>query len=184
MEKVLIVVDAQEDFTRGALKNEEAIKALPTLHEVIRYAQDNNMRVVYTRDTHEKETYFDTQEGKKLPVEHCVIGTPGWEICPEARVHNMAYAAIINKSKFGTIEWLWRRFTDISEIWICGFCTDICVSANFQILKAIYPEVPIMIISDACAGVTPELHKAALDVMKSCQANIVDWKTLKENDTN
>ena len=179
MSKVLIVIDAQEDFTRGALKNEEAIKALPTIHEAVRFAEANNMRIIYTKDTHSSD-YMETQEGKNLPVPHCLFKTPGWEICPEARVHNMANVNVYNKPSFGTLQWFWSYSPEITEIWMCGFCTDICVSANFQILKTVYPNVPITVISDACAGVTPELHKAALDVIKSCQGIVKDWNTLKE----
>ena len=79
----------------------------------------------------------------------------------------------------------WLDFNQIGqadEIWICGFCTDICVSANFQILKALFPEVPITVISDACAGVTPELHEAALKVMKSCQARVLTYDELMEKE--
>ena len=182
--KLLIVIDAQEDFTRGALRNEEAIKALPVVHDVVEYAYSNGMEIVYTRDTHSKEEYLKTQEGVNLPVEHCIFKTAGWDICPEAMCSGMVYPEIINKNSFGTLEWRWIPYRNIDEIWICGFCTDICVSANFQIIKAFCPEIPITIISDACAGVTPELHKAALDVMKSCQAKIKTWKELKEGENN
>ena len=35
--------------------------------------------VIFTRDTHD-ENYLNTQEGKKLPVTHCIKGTNGWEV--------------------------------------------------------------------------------------------------------
>lgn len=185
MNKALIIIDAQEDFTRGALRNENAIKALSTLHEVASFAEENEFKLIcYTRDTHSKVTYKFTQEGKNLPIEHCIINTPGHRICEEASIHNAAL--IIDKNTFGYKDW--QRYSlklhRVNEIWLCGFCTDICVSANFQILKATYPEVPIVVIKDACAGVTLDLHKAALKVMKSCQARIVDWKTLLKEQTN
>lgn len=179
MNKLLIVVDAQEDFTRGALRNEEAIKALPVIREIVDYAYENfNNEIIYTKDTHFEHSYMKTQEGKNLPVPHCLYNTKGWQICPEV-LCDKAY--IVTKKSFGTIEWEWEPVfqTAIDEIWMCGFCTDICVSANFQTIKACYPEIPITIIEDACAGVTPELHEAALKVMKSCQARIVKWSELK-----
>lgn len=177
MNKVLIVIDAQEDFTRGALKNEEAIKALPVIHKIVEYASMNNMTIIYTKDTHNND-YLNTQEGKNLPIPHCIHNTTGWNLCPEVEVDR---AKVYYKQTFGYPFWdVVGGLIFADEIWLCGFCTDICVSANFQILKAAFPETLITVIEDACAGVTPELHEAALKVMKSCQAKIVKWSELKE----
>lgn len=178
MNKVLIVVDAQEDFTRGALRNEEAIKALPVIQKLVMHARNNGVYVCYTADTHFSDTYLNTQEGKNLPVLHCVDNTPGHNLCPEVMCFDSK--DVVVKTTFGFKNWD-KRFAGkkIDEIWLCGFCTDICVSANFQILKAQYPEIPITVISDACAGVSPELHDAALKVMQSCQAKIITWEDLK-----
>lgn len=176
MNKLLIVIDAQEDFTREALCNEEAIKALPVIREIVDYAYENfDRKTIYTKDTH-GDAYLKTQEGKNLPVPHCIRDTKGWQICPEALTDK---CEIYEKHSFGFKSWDVKALGTLDEIWLCGFCTDICVSANFQILKASYPEVPIVVIEDACAGVTPELHEAALKVMKSCQARIVKWSDLK-----
>ena len=180
MNKILIVVDAQEDFVRGALRNEEAIKALPVLQEVVKYADSEEMHIFYTMDTH-FSNYAETQEGRRLPVEHCIRFSDGWQICKEVASKKPLNVDIISKPTFGSMRWQFEdAFKTAKEVWICGFCTDICVSANFQIVKACFPEVPITIIEDACAGVTPELHKAALDVMRSCQADVKTWKELKE----
>lgn len=179
MEKVLIVVDAQEDFTRGALRNEEAIKTLPVIAEITQFAKDHEINIVYTMDTH-YEKYLETQEGKNLPVPHCIYGTKGWEICEEVIPENLDPLITLKKNTFGSDNWWgWPLIDEADEVWMCGFCTDICVSANFQVLKAGYPELPITVISDACAGVTPELHEAALKVLKSCQAKVVTWEELK-----
>lgn len=177
MNKVLIVIDAQEDFTRGALRNEDAISALPVISKIVDYATNNFQHpVIYTKDTH-GEDYLDTQEGKNLPIPHCIKDTPGWRICREVLTDK---CEIYQKEQFGFDYWHMRHLEDVDEIWLCGFCTDICVMANFQLLKAVYPETPIYIIEDACAGVTPELHEAALKVMKSCQAHVVKWEDLKK----
>ncbi len=179
MNKVLVVVDAQEDFVRGVLGTKEAQEALPVVQQVVDYAAKYFTKpVYYTKDTH-GSSYLETQEGKNLPVKHCIEGTPGWKICREVLTDT---CQIVKKRTFGHIGWTNDRFgNDTNEIWICGFCTDICVMANFQILKALYPEVPIVVIEDACAGVTPELHEAALKVMKSCQARVVKWEELKND---
>ena len=180
MDKVLIVIDAQEDFTRGALKNDQAITALSKIKEVVDYVSDRGIKVIYTADTHD-ENYLNTQEGKNLPISHCIFGTKGWDICAEARQSKGSKAPIIiRKNTFGTTNWGALSFYgDDAEIWICGFCTDICVIANFQIIKALYPERKITIIEDACAGTTPALHRAALKVMQSCQARVIKWDKLK-----
>lgn len=182
MKKVLIVIDAQEDFTRGALRNDEAINALPVVKSLVDYAYENDFKVFYTMDTHHADTYPNTQEGRNLPVVHCVERTPGWQICPEvlkaAPVQYDPHRVILLKNDaFGTMDW--QRFSAIreaEEIWVCGFCTDICVVSNFMILKALYPQIPIKVFSNACAGVTPELHKAALNVMGSCQGIVTEWE--------
>ena len=181
MDKVLIVIDAQEDFTRGALRNEKAITALSKIHEAVGYAQEHDIPIVYTMDTHD-DSYLETQEGTNLPVPHCITGTSGHNICPEAMIDESKakkYPKFIKKKTFGTVNWGCLNFYSDAEIWMCGFCTDICVMANFQIIKALYPERKITIIEDACAGTTPTLHKAALKVMESCQAQVTKWDKLK-----
>ena len=183
MNKVLIVVDVQEDFTRGALRNEDAIAALPKIHDIDEFARNNDMEVFYTMDTH-GDDYLNTQEGRNLPVPHCIHMTEGWKVCPEAIIDDKL-VKVIRKGTFGFPHWdVFPIVGGADEVWICGFCTDICVSANFQIIKATYPEVPIVVIDDACAGVTPTAHKAALKVMQSCQARVVKWDKLKKENAN
>lgn len=170
--KVLIVIDAQEDFVCGPLGTFEAIKALSVIHRIVQRMDELENLVLFTMDTHD-DNYLNTQEGKMLPVKHCIRNTPGWQICPEATCGKKHYINI-EKSSFGFTKWKeWFTFDEDVEFYLCGFCTDICVMANFQILKALCPENPIYIVSDACAGVTPELHEAALMVMKSCQGHII-----------
>lgn len=169
----LIVIDAQEDFTRGALRNEEAIAALPKIAELVKHVQNIEGKIFYTQDIHDKD-YLNTQEGRNLPVPHCIKDTEGWEICKEVRTDSMR---TVLKESFGFSHWSTVFTEKPDEIWLCGFCTDICVSANFQLLKATFPETPIIVVEDCCAGVTPELHDAAIKVMKSCQAQV---KTLEE----
>jgi len=184
MDKTLIVIDAQEDFVRGALGSEYAQNALMTIKDVVRYADQNDFTIFYTMDTH-FSNYEKTQEGKNLPQLHCLRFSEGWQLCKEVASTKPENVYVISKSSFGTLKWQNEIEVGMSEeIWLCGFCTDVCVSANFQILKACFPEVPIVVIEDACAGVTSKSHKAALDVIKSCQGNVVTWKELKEANKN
>lgn len=175
MNKTLIVIDAQEDFVRGPLGTPEAIKALPVIKEAVGYAYENfSRKTIYTKDTHGLN-YLQTEEGKALPVEHCILNTPGWRICTEVLIEE---SQIIEKHTFGCTEW--NNIARSDEIIICGFCTDICVMANVQIIKAYYPDLQITVIEDGCAGTSTELHEAAVKVLRSCQIEVLPWKEIKE----
>ena len=147
--KVLVVVDMQNDFIGGALGTKEAVAIVPKVVEKIRNFEG---RVLFTRDTH-KEDYLDTQEGKKLPVAHCIKGTEGWELHPE--IEALRKEDALDKPTFGSTQ--------------IGLCTDICVISNAMIAKAFIPEVPVIVDASCCAGVTPQSHKNALEAMKMCQ---------------
>lgn len=170
MGKLLIVVDMQNDFINGALGTKEAMEILP---KVIDKIKNHKGEIIFTRDTHGKE-YLKTQEGKNLPVEHCIEGTYGWQLQEEIqRLAEKKESRIINKPSFGSLE-LPNIIKDfkVSNIEIVGLCTDICVISNAMILKAAMPEVNISVDSSCCAGVTPESHDNALRAMKMCQIEI------------
>ena len=170
--KVLIVVDAQNDFISGVLGTPEAEAAIPYIVEKVN-AADKNTLIIYTRDTH-YTNYLNTPEGKKLPIEHCIKDTYGWQI--DSRVYKDNNCIILNKHTFGICNWFNILVEEIEEIELCGFCTDICVISNALSLKSdLHIEgVPITVDAKACAGVTPEKHNAALDVMESCQINVIN----------
>jgi len=172
--KCLIVVDAQNDFITGSLANPLALAAIPTLKELIHYMNNNNEDIIYTMDTHDNN-YLKTQEGKNLPIIHCVADTEGWRIYPGLVVERPC--AVIEKNTFGYNYWNNLNLEDYNEIVLCGFVSSICVMANAQYIKAIVPEIPMTIISDASAGLSEEDHAAALQVFKSCQFKVI---TLKE----
>ncbi len=170
--KVLVVVDMQNDFIDGALGTLEAVKIVP---KVIRKIQEFDGRVIATRDTHE-ENYLETQEGKKLPVKHCIRGTKGWEIHPD--IQKLISEEPVDKPTFGSEE-LGRMLKEscdmegqIESITLVGLCTDICVISNALFLKACLPEVSVIVDASCCAGVTPESHVQALEAMKMCQVEI------------
>lgn len=171
--KILVVVDAQNDFITGLLGSEEAQFAVPAIAAKIDEYMKNTDLVVFTQDTH-YENYMETNEGEYLPVIHCLENTWGWQI--DERLDMTA--PHIQKYTFGCYELpetLIRiaesRDSEIDQIELCGFCTDICVISNALILKSVFAPMGIDIVVDshACAGVTPEKHNAALEVMKSCQ---------------
>lgn len=179
MKKITIVIDMQNDFLTGSLANPDAVSIIPSVLDQIK----NSDYVMYTRDTH-SENYLETQEGKNLPVPHCIEGTQGWQIVDELDPHSIADIKmwhIVNKPTFGDVNiWMDMYFADLVnwsgegvEVTFCGTCTDICVVSNALIVKSLYPEIVVNVKADACAGLTPEKHKAALEVMSSCQINII-----------
>ena len=150
--KILLVIDMQKDFIDGALGTGEAVKILDPVKEKIRKAKAQGTDIVFTKDTHYKD-YLMTQEGRKLPVPHCVKGTEGWEL-------DRGLLELAQKAGYEEIE-------------LIGLCTDICVISNAMILKAALPEAVVEVDASCCAGVTPESHRNALEAMKVCQIEVV-----------
>ena len=174
MSKVLIVVDMQNDFIDGALGTPEAQAIVPAVAAKIKEYKENGDLVVYTMDTHEGD-YLETQEGKNLPVPHCMHGTEGWKI-KEGLIEE--HDVFVLKNTFGSWElpMVVNKLTkavDPESIEVIGLCTDICVISNVMVLKAWYEEVPFIVDSACCAGVTPESHQNALNAMKMCQIKII-----------
>lgn len=169
MKKVLIVVDMQNDFVTGVLGTKEAAAIVP---EVAKLVREFDGDIIFTRDTHH-EDYLDTQEGKNLPVVHCIEGTEGWEIVPELK--ELADGSeIINKPTFGSMELAQvLKERNYGEILLCGVCTGICVISNAMLAKAAVFETPVSVAAGCCACVTPESHSTALEAMKLCQIAIV-----------
>lgn len=176
MDKILIVVDMQNDFIdfeKGALGSIPAQNIVPAVVEKVK---NFDGRVYFTRDTH-YENYSQTLEGEKLPIPHCIKGTWGWEICDELK----PYAdKIINKDTFGFTDWEYLLRVNLDkknyapdEIEICGLCTDICVISNALILRATYPNTKIVINEALCAGSDVVGHVAALKTMERCQIDVI-----------
>ena len=163
--KTLIVVDMQNDFIDGSLGTKEAVSILPAVKAKIHEYINQGDEVIYTRDTHQSN-YLQTNEGRHLPVIHCIEGSKGHEIAPGIYVDG---CEIIDKPIFGHTGWAGRSFREVELI---GLRTDICVVTNAILIKTLYPEINISVDPDCCAGVTPESHKAALLTMKMCQIDI------------
>ena len=172
--RYLVVVDVQRDFVDGALGTPEAIEALPRMIEKVRNFDGT---VLFTKDTHTKR-YLQTHEGRNLPVEHCICGTPGWRLVEEfeeyRREHN---SPTYLKGSFGSpdlaqdLEASFAR-GNIESVEFIGLCTDICVISNALLARSWTPWLPISVDASCCAGVTPEKHLAALETMRSCQIEV------------
>lgn len=168
--RILLVIDMQNDFIDGALGTKEAQAIVGNVKAKIEEYRKNGDTVIFTRDTH-GEDYMTTQEGKNLPVPHCIKGTEGWEISPLLETGD---SLIIDKPTFGSkelSEYL-SGVEGLSEVELIGLCTDICVISNAMLIKAFMPEVKVSVDGSCCAGVTPESHSNALGSMKMCQIEI------------
>ncbi len=171
MQNILVVVDMQNDFIDGSLGTQEAVSILPAVKSKVNAFEG---KIYFTRDTHESN-YLDTQEGRNLPVEHCIKGSKGWEISSELDISRAE--KIIDKPTFGSFTLAEVLSTEnskerIDSITLIGLCTDICVISNAMLLKAAMPEVRIAVDSACCAGVTPQSHQNALNAMRMCQIEI------------
>lgn len=194
MKNLLVVVDAQNDFIDGALGTTEAQKAVPNIIKKMReyqivnngFMEDPDESVIlFTLDTHYADSYDDSPEGKKLPIRHCIYKTLGWQINHDIALEYYAgnYARFedgsitngrIQKHTFGSM-----KLMDIARTWctekieLVGFCTDICVISNALMLKAAMPEIQIVVDSSCCAGTTSKMHNEALNIMRSCQIDVI-----------
>lgn len=169
MRKTLIVIDMQNDFIDGSLGTKEAQTIVPNVKKKIEEYRTRGDEVIFTRDTHQSD-YLETNEGKHLPIKHCIEKTNGWYIHDELDDVNCLH---IDKDTFGYRSWgLWVS-PNTESIEIIGLCTDICVVANALIIKTLFPEHEILVDASCCAGVTPESHQAALTTMKMCQINVI-----------
>ena len=173
MKNFLILVDLQRDFVDGALGTPEAVEMLDRATKRI---EEFEGEIFVTLDTHGPQ-YAQTAEGKKLPVPHCIKGTPGWELdeTVQAALDSKLYTCV-EKPTFGSVALveLIKTVYDPKdlEIELCGLCTDICVVSNALLLKANFLETPVSVDSACCAGVTVDSHNAALLTMKMCQVTV------------
>ena len=169
MKKFLVVVDMQKDFVDGALGSKEAVAIVPN---VVKKINEFDGEIFVTYDTH-FDNYIETNEGKNLPVPHCIKGTDGWKLNDEvaAALNGKEYTEV-EKITFGSVKLPElvkaaagdEKFT----VELVGLCTDICVVSNALMLKANFPEMDMFVDSTCCAGVTVESHEAALTTMKMC----------------
>ena len=176
MRKLLVIVDMQNDFVTGSLANPDAEKIVPGIVELIKNWDGN---IAFTMDTHDSN-YLNSQEGKKLPIEHCIIDTEGFKRVKDIRDALEAFDDLSKtnvcsfcKETFGSIKLgYYIEDSKYDEIYFCGTCTDICVISNAIICKSFDPEARIIVLKDLCAGTTPENHENALKAMKQCQIDI------------
>ena len=169
--QVLVVVDMQKDFIDGVLGTKEAVEIVSKVKEKIKSFTG---KIIFTRDTH-FENYSATQEGRKLPVPHCIKESEGWQIEETIEVLRTPEMKVFDKPTFGSVELAeyLKENKELESVTLIGLCTDICVISNAMVIKAFLPEVKVIVEEKCCAGVTPESHNNALEAMKMCQIEIV-----------
>lgn len=171
MKKLLIVVDMQNDFISGTLGTPQARRIVPAVKARIERGRQEGWEIIFTRDTHSAD-YLERQEGRHLPVIHCLEGSPGHLISAEL---DTAGSRVLDKPNFGSLELAELAAAgDYDEVELCGLCSDICVVSNALILKARLPETRVSVDARCCAGVSEESHRAALMTMKMCQVDILN----------
>jgi nicotinamidase-related amidase len=193
MKKILVVVDMQNDFITGPLGTPEAVSIIDKVVEKIRGEEWDY--IYYTLDTHFINTYSESQEGKKLPIKHCLKNSPGWMLNKDIMlaIANTDSYEKIEKDTFGSLDLAYaidylnscedfeEPFEEI-ELTLVGVCTDICVISNALLLKAHYPEMTIIVDASCCAGSTPVKHMEALDIMRSCQIDVINNEVKRVNE--
>lgn len=197
MKKYGIVVDMQNDFVYGPLGTDEAKAIIPNVKHKLSEWQSEGRRIIFTLDTH-GGSYLKSQEGKLLPIEHCIFASEGWGVVKELDHANVCnhmflkndFAAIVGYLEYfcnctmqGDVYCIKMKHNGLInmidsdndvDIELVGVCTDICVVSNALVLKAMLPEARISVDAQCCSGTTPENHVAALQVMRSCQINVVN----------
>ena len=177
-----IIIDMQNDFVTGSLHNDQAAAIIPNMINFIKESEARGEVVVFTQDTHQ-QGYLMTNEGRHLPVSHCIQGTEGHKVVKEL-LEASRYGFLVTKPSFGMTQERWKEviyehfyygLADISRINIVGTCTDICVVSNALILKSLLPEIDIYVYEDLCAGTDPKNHEAALTTMRMCQINVAKY---------
>ncbi|MCR5208932.1 MAG: cysteine hydrolase [Lachnospiraceae bacterium] len=171
--KILVVIDMQKDFIDGALGSAEAVKIVDNCAKKINNAKAEGKVIIYTRDTH-FDDYMTTEEGKNLPVPHCIKGSDGWQIA-SVLTEDAPDSVIFDKVTFGSRElgqFIADNYSDAENIELIGLCTDICVISNALLIKAFCPNTPVSVDAACCAGVTPAGHDTALKAMGACQIHV------------
>ncbi|SHH42980.1 Nicotinamidase-related amidase [Butyrivibrio fibrisolvens DSM 3071] len=177
--KIVVIVDMQNDFIDGALGSKEAPQIVEGCVKKVAKAYEDGDQVIFTRDTHYDDTYMNSEEGKNLPVVHCIEDSYGWNIA-SAFGNYTSNSVRLNKETFGSVQ-LGQRIAEmcardksIESVELCGLCTDICVISNALLIKAFNPNLPIYVDAACSAGVTPESHDTAIKAMEACQIHILN----------
>lgn len=175
MKKLLIVVDYQNDFVCGSLGFPKARELDAAIAEKISEYRRRGDEIAFTFDTH-SEDYLDTQEGKKLPVPHCIKNTAGWELYGAAAAMLEETDKRFYKPAFGSAELFeYLKGGSYESVELVGLVSNICVLSNAVLAKAALPEVPLIVDAACTAAGDEKLNEAALCVMAGLQIEVLNW---------
>ena len=173
-ERLLVVVDYQKDFVDGALGFAGAENLDLRIAAKIKRYHDAGDMVVFTYDTHRKN-YLPTQEGRKLPVEHCICGTPGWELYGETAKQQKEEDLCFQKPTFPSLELAdYLAEEEFVSVELVGLVSHMCVLSNAVMAKAAAPEAEIIVDAACTASFDPKLHEEALDLMEALQITVMN----------
>ncbi len=172
MNKLLIVVDYQNDFVDGSLGFADASNLHEKICEKIEDYVHENMTVVFTKDTH-PTAYLQTQEGRNLPVAHCIEGTSGWALY--GRVDELSAShRIFQKNTFGSADLFdYLRDNPFDQIELVGLVSHICVLCNAVLAKTACPEARIVVNASYTASFDQTMQEKALDVLSGIQVQVI-----------
>ena len=176
MRKLLVVVDFQNDFIDGALGFEGALSIKEHIIEKIKDYRKNQYDIIFTKDTHHHD-YLNTEEGKNLPVLHCVEGSFGHEIQQDVLEYKEPTDKTFVKFSFPSLElgnYLVDKDYDVIEL--CGLVSNICVLSNAVIAKAALPNAHIVVDQLATKSFDESLHKKAMDVLKGLHVEVLNYE--------
>ena len=184
MKKLLVVIDFQNDFVVGSLGFEGAEKLEGPISQKIEEYRANGDEVIFTLDVH-PHNYLETQEGKNLPIEHCIEGTEGQELYGRVGQLVRGSDSLFSKPAFGSVgllDYLGRRqcaadkesVLPFSSIEMVGLVSNICVLSNVVLAKTVCPEVPIILDARCTDSYDKGLHEKALDIMEGLQITVIN----------
>lgn len=172
MKKCLIAVDYQNDFVTGSLGFAKAEQLDGRIADKIEKYRNDGWKIVFTFDTHE-ENYLQTNEGRNLPVEHCIKGTDGHKLYGRTAEKLKKSDKCFFKPSFGSAELFeYLKGEKFDKVELCGVVTNICVISNAVLAKTALPDAEVLVDSNCVASNDDSLNKSALDVMKSLQINV------------
>ena len=184
MQRLLIVVDYQNDFVDGALGFPGAERLDGPIALKIAAYHEADDAVWFTFDTHHAD-YLDTQEGRKLPIPHCIEGSEGHALFGQVAGKLHDSDDVFLKPTFGStalFERLQKRqgvaagigTEPFESIELVGLVSNMCVLSNAVIARTACPNVPIIVDAACTAAPDPDMNEKALDIMEGLQIKVVN----------
>ena len=184
VERMLIIVDPQIDFTTGSLATAKGPEAMDRLAQAIdNGVLDNYTWVIVTQDAHPTNHCSFVENGGVFPP-HCVQETEGMNVYPSlekalvdshfGNYHFMTKGDLADKEEFSIFQnarssekltYIIKEEIKFEGIDVCGIATDYCVYETVKDLMNIYPAKQIRVVTNCIAAVDDNDTKLA-DLMQ------------------